>query len=102
MEIKEIVSYSVLPSANLLEVSFRTIDDSDEHIRNVQIEYNEVEEYGYQLESEEIDIFFDDFDDDKFDFEEDEKVELDQEELTSFLNEYFMVNPDRLPSSTIF
>jgi hypothetical protein len=68
MEIKEIVSYSVLPSANLLEVSFRTIDDSDEHIRNVQIEYNEVEEYGYQLESEEIDIFFDDFDDDKFDF----------------------------------
>lgn len=42
MEIKEIVSYSVLPSANILEVSFRTIDDTDEEIRNVQIEYSEV------------------------------------------------------------
>jgi len=40
MEIKEIVSYSVLPNANTLEVAFRTIDDSDEEIRNIELEYD--------------------------------------------------------------
>jgi hypothetical protein len=101
MEIKEIVSYSVLPSANILEVSFRTIDDTDEEIRNVQIEYSEVAEYGYELETETLDLFFEE-DEDEYESEDDDKTELDEDELTSFLNEYFLVNPNRLPESTIF
>lgn len=101
MEIKEIVSYSVLPSANILEVSFRTIDDTDEEIRNVQIEYSEVAEYGYELETETLDLFFEE-DEDEYESEDEDKTELDEDELTSFLNEYFLVNPSRLPESTIF
>lgn len=101
MEIKEIVSYSVLTSANILEVSFRTIDDTDEQIRNVQIEYSEVAEYGYELETETLDLFFEE-DEEDYETEDDEKTELDEDELTSFLNEYFLVNPNRLPESTIF
>lgn len=100
MEIKEIVSYSVLPSANILEVAFRTIDDTDEHIRNVVIEYSEVADYGFELETESIDFFFDE--DDDFENNESDSVELDEEELVSFLNEYFLVNPNRLPEAIIF
>ena len=100
MEIKEIVSYTVLPSANILEVTFRTIDDTDEHIRNVEIEYNEVANYGFELETESIDFFFDD--DDDFEKEDSESVELDEEELVTFLNEYFLLNPEKLPEATIF
>jgi hypothetical protein len=101
MEIKEIVSYSVLPSANILEVAFRTIDDSDEEIRNVEIEYSEVSEYGFELETESLDLFFDDDDEDIKNTNED-SVELDEEELVNFLNEYFLVNPSKLPESSIF
>lgn len=100
MEIKEIVSYTVLPSANILEVAFRTIDDTDEHIRNVEIEYSEVANFGFELETESIDFFFDE--DDDFEKEETESVELDEEELITFLNEYFLLNPERLPEATIF
>jgi hypothetical protein len=100
MEIKEIVSYMVLPSANILEVSFRTIDDTDEHIRNVEIEYSEVAHYGFELETESVDFFFDD--DDEFEKEESESVDLDEDELTTFLNEYFLLNPEKLPEATIF
>ncbi len=101
MEIKEIVSYSVLPSANILEVAFRTIDDSDEEIRNVEIEYSEVSEYGFELETESLDLFFDDDNEDIKNTNED-SVELDEEELVNFLNEYFLVNPSKLPESSIF
>ncbi len=101
MEIKEIVSYSVLPSANILEVAFRTIDDSDEEIRNVEIEYSEVSDYGFELETESLDLFFDDDDEDIKNTNED-SVELDEEELVNFLNEYFLVNPSKLPESSIF
>ena len=100
MEIKEIVSYTVLPSANILEVTFRTIDDTDDHIRNVEIEYNEVANYGFELETESIDFFFFFYDD--FEKEESESVELDEEELVTFLNEYFLLNPEKLPEATIF
>lgn len=100
MEIKEIVSYSVLPSANILEVAFRTIDDTEEHIRNVVIEYSEVADYGFELETESIDFFFDEEED--LGNDESDYVELEEEELVSFLNEYFLVNPNRLPEATIF
>ena len=101
MEIKEIISYSVLPNANTLEVAFRTIEDSDEEIRNIQIEYDIVGEYGYQLETETFDMFLRD-DDDEFEIEKEESLELDQDELISFLNEYFTINPDKVPPSSIF
>lgn len=98
MEIKEIVTYYLNSETNILEVSFRTIEDSDEEVRNDNIMFDIVEEYGYDLQSESFDFFSDDEED-----EIDENIiEIDQQELISFLNEYYMVNPHILPLPEIY
>lgn len=98
MEIKEIVSYFVNSRSNILEVSFRTIDDEDDVMRADIIDYGIVESYGFDLVTESFD-FFDDDDDIVSD---EDKVELDEEELITFLNEYYVVNPKLLPDSEFF
>jgi len=56
-------------------------------------------EYGYELETESFDFF---------DEEEDEierygeEVEIDEELLLSFLNEYYMINQDLVPKPEIY
>lgn len=97
MEIKEIVSYYLNTETNILEVSFRTIDDSDEEVRTDEIMFNIVEEYGYDLHTESFDFFSDDDDD-----IDDNVIEIDQQELISFLNEYYLVNPHVIPDSEIY
>ena len=98
MEIKEILSYFVNTHSNILEVSFRTIEDSDDVLRNDQIDYTLVTEYGYELETESFDFFGED-DEDSFDSEE---IELDEETLVSFLNEYYTINSNSLPKSEFY
>lgn len=96
MEIKEVLNYYLNKDNNLLEVTFRTIDDSDDLVRIDNIDYSLVEDYGYELESESFDFFG--VDDDE-DFVDDikEELELDETELINFLNEYYTVNPKTLP-----
>lgn len=102
MEIIEIVSSRIDLEKNLLEVSFRTIDDSDDEIREDKIDYNLVEEYGYSIEDESFDFF--DFDDEEEDenYILDEDVPIDENELITFLNEYYTVNPENVPKSELF
>lgn len=100
MEIKEIVSYFLNSDSNILDVSFRTIDDDDEVMRTDSIDYSIVENYGFDLVTESFDFFDDDFEDDEL-FEE-EKVELDEDELITFLNEYYTINPKALPKSEFY
>ena len=99
MEIVEIVSSFLNPTSNILEVTFRTMDDNDDVIRTDNINYNISKEYGYELMSESFDFFDDDFDEDELD---NEKFELDDDELISFLNEYYEVNPMNLPSAEVY
>lgn len=99
MEIKEIVSYFLNLNTNILEVSFRTIDDDDELIRTDNIDYDVVSDYGYELESEVFDFFGEEFDEE---VDDDEKVELDESELISFLNEYYTVNSSSLPTAELY
>ncbi len=99
MEIKEILNYYLNKDNNLLEVSFRTIEDSEDLVRVDNIDYSFVEEYGYELESESFDFFGAQEEDDEFINEEDSDTELDETELLNFLNEYYTVNPNSLPSS---
>jgi hypothetical protein len=100
MEIKEIVSYFLNTDSNILEVSFRTIDDDEEVFRTDNIDYSIVEDYGFELVTESFDFFDDDFIDE---FDEDEnKVELDEGELIVFLNEYYTINPDSLPRADFY
>lgn len=103
MEIMEIISYSVNVKKNILEVSFRTIDDNDEVMREERMDYSLAEKYGYELEEENYDMFFDV--DEDGEYEEDLDIEetiLDEEQLMSFLNEYYTVNPQLLPKPDIY
>lgn len=95
MEIKEIVDYFVNLETNILEVNFRTIEDSEDEVRIGNIDYSIVNEYGYDLETESFDFFVEDDDDDSYG--DKEKVELDVDDLISFLNEYYTVNESLIP-----
>lgn len=97
MEIKEIVDYFVNTETNILEVNFRTIDDSEDEVRIDNIDYSIVSEYGYDLETESFDFFDDEDEDDSY--ENKEKIELDVDDLISFLNEYYTLNESSIPKS---
>lgn len=99
MEIKEVVSYFLSPETNLLEISFRSIEDDDEVLRSDVIDFSISEDYGYELQTESFDFFSDDDDEE---FGEQEKIELDEEELIIFLNEYYTVNPHVIPKPEIY
>ena len=100
MEIKEIISYFLNSDSNILEVSFRTIEDNDEVLRTDNINYSIVEDYGFELETETLDFFDEEYLDDE-DLNED-KIELDEDELIVFLNEYYTINPHTLPKADFY
>lgn len=98
MEIREIISYSVDKEKNLLEVNFRILEDDEDVRRTDTIDYSIVSEYGYELETESFDFF-------SLDDEIEEnlnEIELDEEELFNFLNEYYLVNPQYIPKADFF
>ena len=99
MEIKEVVNYFLNSDKNILEVTFRTIDDDEENVRMDNIDYNLVEEYGYELDTKSFSLF--DEDEDSEEYNED-IVELDEDDLISFLNEYYEVNPKTIPKSETY
>lgn len=99
MEIKEIVSYFLNSDSNILEVSFRTIDDNEEVLRTDNINYTIVEDYGFELQTESFDFFDDDFEDDEVQVE---KIELDEDELIVFLNEYYTINSHLIPKAEFY
>ena len=99
MEIKEIVSYYFNNEANLVDVSFRTIEDEEDVVRVDTIDYSVIESYGFDLITESFDFFDDDLEDDLF---EETKIELDEDILISFLNEYYIVNPSSIPDPEFY
>jgi hypothetical protein len=99
MEIKEIVSYYFNNETNLVDVSFRTIEDEEDIVRIDTIDYSVIESYGFDLIAESFDFFDDDLEDDLF---EETKIELDEDILISFLNEYYIVNPDSIPDPEFY
>jgi hypothetical protein len=108
MEIKEIVNHYVNFSNDILEVSFRTIDDSDSELRNAEIPVVEIIAFGYDFiknDSSLLEMFEaeDDSDDDFFDDLSTNKDEsMDIYDLISFLNEYYLVYPEQLPKKELF
>jgi hypothetical protein len=99
MEIKEIVSYYFNNETNLVDVSFRTIEDEEDVVRIDTIDYSVIESYGFDLITESFDFFDDDLEDDLF---EETKIELDEDILITFLNEYYIVNPSSIPNSEFY
>ena len=104
MEIREIIETSV--KEPIIEVKFRLATDSDEVMRTVEFQLDEIEDYGYNILTEDFELFdIDDWDeeDDEFEYSDDEIDELnvDEEELISFMNEYFLIN-DHVPPAELF
>lgn len=90
MEIIEIISYHINHTDDTIIVEFRTTEDSNFEYRTDTVDMKEADDFGFNLVNEDFD-FFD---------EEDDDLELDdinEDELFSFLNEYYMIYPDRLP-----
>lgn len=103
MEIKEIVSYYVDVNNAILEVSFRSTEDSDEYIRTDEIDLSETSDFAYSLNitKDEFELIEEDEDDIESFYKSDD-VEFDDEQILLFLNEYYTVFSDRLPKSEIF
>jgi len=108
MEINELVSFYINESSQTLEFTFRTIEDSEDEIRTGSIEFDEIKNFGYDFLDDitnsfktlEEDGLFDD--DDYGDFDDLFEDEFDEQEFISFLNEYYLVNPKKLPKSELF
>ena len=100
MEIKEIINYFFNSESNIIEVSFRTIEDNDDVLRTDNIDYQYVDDYGFDLVTVSFDFMNEDFEDD--DFVDQEKIELDEDELIIFLNEYYTINPHSLPKAEFY
>jgi len=92
MEIIEIISYELNHTSDIVEVKFRMNEDSDDEIRTDKIEMKEADDFGYILILDDFG-FYDEEEDDEFLNYND----IDENELLSFLNEYYMIYPDRIP-----
>jgi len=97
MEIIEILTVYGNKSENILSVEFQVLND--EESRSDIIDYNVVEEFGYDIEMN-LDVF-EDYDTDYDELEtwdnDDNEVFIDNETLITFLNEYYIIFPDRIP-----
>jgi hypothetical protein len=103
MEIREIIETTV--KQPIIEVKFRLNTDSDEVMRTVEFQITEIEEYGYTILTEDFDLFdIDEWDDDedyKYSDDKFDDLNVDEEELISFMNEYFLIN-DHVPPAELF
>lgn len=103
MEVREIIETTI--KEPIIEVKFRLATDSDEVMRTVEFQLGEIEEYGYNVLTEDFDLFDidDNWEDDEFDFldEDDDELSVDEDELISFMNEYFLIN-DHVPPAELF
>lgn len=98
MEIIEIISNFINKDNNVVEVEFRLMGDDDGVARVDTIEFEYLQNFGYGNNFITLDIFEDE--DDEWDLEfDDDDFFISEEDLISFLNEYYLVYEDRLPDA---
>ena len=94
MEIQELIFFYLHESINTVEVHFRLNIDSEEEIRTDFISLNEASDFGYEIIMEDYNSQDED-DEDEFYWLE--SPSIDEDNLLIFLNEYYVINPDKLP-----
>ena len=97
MEIVEIISYFVNHSTDTIDVRFRFNDDEEDEIRVDVIDLKESDDFGYTLIVEDFDLFIDDEDEDNNLLEDN----VDEIELLAFLNEYYLIYPEKIPQKDL-
>ena len=98
MEIVEIISYFVNHSTDTIDVRFRFNNDEEDEIRVDVIDLKESDDFGYTLIVEDFDLFMDDEDEDDNILEDN----VDEIELLSFLNEYYLIYPEKIPQKDLY
>jgi hypothetical protein len=94
MEIQELIFFYLHENSNQVEVQFRLNIDSDEEMRTDLIDVNEAIDFGYDIIMEDYDLTSDDEEEDFYWLE---SPSIDEDNLISFLNEYYVINSDKLP-----
>jgi hypothetical protein len=103
MEIKELESFYINETSQTLDVTFRILSDNDDEIRTDQVDITETKTFGYDFVKKENDeLWVDDEDEEDLFSDYDEDFDMDEEEIISFLNEYYLIYPDRLPDPQLF
>lgn len=95
MEIQELIFYYLHENTNTVEVQFRMSNDSDEVLRSDIVDITGSENFGYDIIIE--DLYEQDIDDDEYDFLFEDSPTIDEDNLIRFLNEYYIINPDKIP-----
>jgi hypothetical protein len=96
MEVVEIISHYIDKSQNLINVEFRLLEDDDDMIREDFVEYSYFEEFGFD-NSKDFEIFDEILDEeDEWGSDDYEYIE-NEDSLITFLNEYYVVYPEKLP-----
>ena len=98
MEIVEIISHYIDKNQNIINVEFKLLGDDEDIVREDIIEYSFFEDFGYDNKKS-YDIFesFIDEDDEVWDFDDETEYIENEDTLISFLNEYYIVYPKKLP-----
>jgi hypothetical protein len=99
MEVVEIISHYIDKTQNLINVEFKMMGDDDDTVREDFIEYSFFEEFGFD-NSKDFGIFEDVLEDDEWE-EDDVEYIGNEDTLISFLNEYYVVYPRKIPKSEI-
>jgi len=101
MQVKELITFYVNDLSNTLDVTFRLETDGEEEIRNDSISIYTVKEFGYDFLNEDNDSY--ESEDDLFEnyYLEDSNL-VYEEDVISFLNEYYMINLNKLPTAEPF
>jgi len=101
MEIKELRSFFVNPSTETLNVEFSLETDADDEIRMAEISLEEALDFGYDFSTEDEDLM-EEFDEEDFDYDTEEMNVVEESDVISFLNEYYIINPNKLPKPELY
>ena len=93
MEVQEVIFYYLHEDTNILEIQFRLTIDSEEEVRIDHIDLMEADDFGYNLVLEILE--FDEDEDEDFFWSD--SASIDEDNLIEFLNEYYIVKPEKLP-----
>jgi hypothetical protein len=96
MEIAEIISHYIDKTQNVINVEFKLIGDDEDIIREDFVEYSFFEEFGYD-KSKDYKMYEDILEEQDEWYDDDIDYIENEENLISFLNEYYIVYPKKLP-----
>lgn len=104
MEIRELISFFINEDTKTLDVVFKTSLDKEDELRQDKIFLEELDEFDYEFIQylNDSTMLLDEEEDDYFDNDRIPFPEIEQQEIISFLNEYYLIYPENIPTSENF